>query len=88
MGLHRKPTFTGLGLEFNSAITDPYKCSLIYCLVDRAYKFCCDHLVFSLELNFLTKFFSQNGFPIFVIENCFRSKLDNIFSYKPQVTTR
>ena len=33
-----KPTFTGLGMKYNSAISKNYKLNLIDCLIDRAYK--------------------------------------------------
>ena len=36
--LYRKPTFTGLGCKFDSAINETYKTGLITCLIDRAYK--------------------------------------------------
>ena len=36
--LYRKPTFTGLGCSYDSAISEVYTTSLITCLIDRAYK--------------------------------------------------
>jgi len=85
--VYRKPTFTGLGLKYDSAITNTYKHKLISCLVDRAYKICSNFYNFHVNLEFLRSFFSKNGFPQSVIDRCFKLKLNSIFSPKPVLTT-
>ena len=36
--MYRKPTFTGLGLRYDSFLPTSYKDNLIQCLLHRAYK--------------------------------------------------
>ena len=85
--LYRKPTFTGLGCKYDSAISEAYKTGLITCLIDRAYKISSTYQTFCSELERLRKSFSQNKYPIEVIENSIRHKLNRIFSPAPAVST-
>ena len=85
--LYRKPTFTGLGCKYDSAISEVYKTGLITCLIDRAYKISSTYQTFCSELERLRKYFSQNNYPIEVIENSIRHKLNRIFSPAPAVST-
>jgi len=62
-GLFRKATFTGLSTKYSSAEPSRYKINLIQCLVSRAYKICSNLSKFNSELDFLKKYFTQNGFP-------------------------
>ena len=75
---YRKPTYSGLGLKFSSAVPDRYKFNLIDCLIDRAYKINSTVTTFCKELHRLKKFFSANGFNIFTVERQFSRKLDSI----------
>jgi len=86
-GVYRKTTFTGLGLKYDSAISDNYKHKLISCLVDRAYKLCSSFHNFHLDLEFLRSFFNKNGFPQYVIDKVFKLKLNSIFSPRPVLVT-
>ena len=52
---YRKPTYTGLGMKFNSAVSDQYKFNLIDCLMDRAYKINSTLTQFCLEIQRLKK---------------------------------
>ena len=78
-GLYRKPTSTGLGLKFDSAVTLRYKSNLIMCLIDRAYEISSNYQNFHIELDFLKGYFSRNNYPLNFIETCFRAKLSLIF---------
>ena len=81
-GLYRKPTHTGLGLKYNSFISKTYKLNLIGCLIDRAYKLCSTSLAFAEEMDFLKKYFYQNGFPIKLVNSKFKNKLSTLTKTK------
>ena len=76
-GLYRKPTHTGLGLKYNSYTSKTYKVNLISCLVDRAYKLCSTTIAFTKEIEFLKKYFYQNGFPIKLVNSKIQSKINS-----------
>ena len=78
--LYRKPTFTGLGLKFNSFVPDSYKRNLVKCLIDRAYKLCSTYPIFTAELQNLRKYFIQNNYPARLLEKLFRGKIEEINS--------
>ena len=84
---YRKPTYTGLGMKFDSAISDKYKFNLIDCLIDRAYKINSTVTQFCKELQRLRTFFSANGFNIFSVERKISKKLDCIKNPKPSIPT-
>lgn len=79
-GVYRKKTFTGLGTKFNSDIMCRYKSNLIECMVDRAYKLCCNYLYFTVELDFIRQFLMKNRFPYTFVEKYIGLKLNKIFS--------
>ena len=61
---YRKPTATGLGLKFESAVSSIYKSNLVDCLIDRAYKVNYNYKNLCIEFNKLRKVFCQNRFGI------------------------
>ena len=65
---YTKPTNTGLGMKFDSAIPNIYKFNLIKCLIDRAYKINSSIVSLNSQIENLTKFFYQNNFPLKLIE--------------------
>ena len=76
----RKPSSTGLGMKFDSAISFKYKINLINCLLDRAYKISSTSLSFTNEIQKLKTFFGQNNFPNDLVERVVNRNLINIFS--------
>ena len=85
--LYRKPTFTGLGCKFDSAINETYKTGLITCLIDRAYKISSSYQSFCSELENLRQYFFQNKYPLEIIEKSIRHKLNHLFAPPPTVST-
>ncbi|NJL51449.1 MAG: hypothetical protein HC930_03135 [Hydrococcus sp. SU_1_0] len=85
--LYRKKTNTGLGLKYDSAVDFKYKCNLISCLVDRAYKICSTYKSFAAELEYLRSFFYKNFFPLSFIEKMFRLKIAETRFKKPLIFT-
>ena len=76
----QKKTETGLGMKFESAIPEKYKFNLISCLVDRAYKINSSMTNFCKEIYRLKQYFFMNGFPIKIIEESIKRKLEKIKS--------
>ena len=68
-------------------ISEVYKTGLITCLIDRAYKISSTYQMFCSELEQLRKYFSKNKYPVEVMENSMRCKLNRIFSPSPTVST-
>ena len=77
ISIYRKPTFTGLGVNFLSACYEKYKTNTIMTLVHRAYSLSSDYLTFHKEINFLHSFFKSNGFSSNIFYSYVRRFLDN-----------
>ena len=78
--LYRKPTFTGLGMKFNSAVNYKYKIKLILCLLERAYIICSSYQSLSNEINNSRRYFCQNGYPVKLVEKQISTKLEQLYS--------
>ena len=76
--MYRKPTNTGLGMKFNSAISNKYKFNLIDCMIDRAYKINSTMYGFTQEIMKLKRHFAQNNFNQFSINERIKCKLETI----------
>ena len=85
--IYRKPTFTGLGTSYFSHIPFIFKINNIKSLVFRAYHLSSSYHDFQSEIEFLTKFFRTNGYPIKIVQNCINKFLNNIFIKQPIVST-
>ena len=81
-GVFRKPTFTGLGLNFLSYCPLNFKTNSCKTLLCRAYSVCSSWIKFHEEVCFLEKYFSKNGYPSHVFQKMVKIFLDNIFSPK------
>ena len=80
--VYRKPTFTGLGLRFDSFAPKSYKYNLISCLIHRAYKISSNFQLFHLEIVKLRKFFSANFYPQYYFDKFLNNYLDRIYNPK------
>ena len=61
--LHRKPTNTGVLLNYNSVAPRSWKTGLIKCLLTRAKAVCSSAALFSKEVDNISKMFKKNGYP-------------------------
>ena len=77
----RKPTFTGLMLNYNSNAPVTWKKALITCLISRAYDLCSSWSSFHKEISFLRNLFLKNDFP----SSLFESRLGSFLSSKMSV---
>ena len=78
--IYRKPSFTGLGINYISACYMNFKLNTFNTLYYRAYRLCSNYANFHKELIFLNNFFSCNGFPQYLIDKKLRKFLNNIFN--------
>ena len=85
LSIYRKPTFSGLGTSFFSHCPTIFKVNAIRTLIFRAYEICTSYLCFHDELEFLQRFFSDNGFPSNLVHSEIKKFLDKI--YRPKIPT-
>ncbi len=77
--IYRKPTFTGLGMKFNSFLPINYKRNIIGTLVYRAYKISSNFIKLHQDISFLRNFFINNGFPLNFIDTYIGKTLSKFF---------
>ena len=80
--VYRKPTFTGLGMNFLSFSPKLFKINSMKTLINRAYNICSDYVSFDIELKFLYNFFTKNSYPTFLFYSTLRNFLNNKFEPK------
>ena len=80
--IYRKPTFTGLGINFLSECYSQYKINSIKTLVYRAYSLSSSYLNFHLEIEFLRKYFNENGFNSEIFDRIVNSFLSSLYENK------
>lgn len=85
--IYRKPTFTGLCLSFFSCCPLKFKINSIRTLIHRGYHLSSSYINFQKEIEFLQNFFSENGYPVKLVERQIHKFLDNIFTKNQPVTT-
>ena len=66
----RKPTFTGLLLNFSSLCPKKWKTGLILCLLNRAYCISSSWIIFHREVEYLKDLFKKNGYPGQLFDSC------------------
>ena len=83
LSIYRKPTFSGLGVNFISACYANFKLNTFCTLFYRAFRLSSSYINFHNELCFLSNFFAQNGFPSQMFYKSLRCFLNKIFCPKP-----
>jgi hypothetical protein len=68
---YRKPTFTGVMLNWNSLTSIKYKIGLISCLLDRSFKICSSEKQKLIEMEQLRDLLIKNNYPSQIIEKEF-----------------
>ena len=66
--MYRKPTFTGVHLNWFSLTTKKYKIGLINCLLDRIWKICSDPENRDLEIKRTKSILLKNNYPAQILE--------------------
>lgn len=81
--VYRKATFTGLGTNFHSFIFSKFKTNSIKTLIHRAFHLSSSYAFFNTEVEFLKKFFANNGYPLHLVDKTLKRFLDNLYSLAP-----
>ena len=74
----RKPTKTGLLLNFIAFCPQKWKSDLILCLLHRAKLICSSKMLFNREINNLRKMFCLNGYPYWFFIKVLNKFVSNI----------
>ena len=85
--IYRKPTFTGLGMNYLSSIPQLFKVNSIRTLIYRAYHLSSSYLNFHKEVEFLQQYFKNNNFPVNLFQKHLKSFLHKIYNPSPIVHT-
>ena len=80
--VYRKPTYSGLYLQWNSFVPRQYKRGLVNCLIHRAWNICSSYDNFCKELEFIRSVLTANGYPLNFIESCVKRYLDKKYQDK------
>ena len=83
ISVFRKSTFTGLGMSFFSFCTSRFKINCIKTLLSRAYSICSSFSLLHHEIDFLRKYFNENGFPSCLFFTHVRRFLDSKYKINP-----
>ena len=70
-------------MNYTSFIPEQFKLNAIKTLLYRCFNICSSWQAVHLELEFLTKFFQNNGYPIHHINRHIRTFFNKVFSPKP-----
>lgn len=81
--LFRKPTFTGLGMNFHSYTFINYKLNNIRTLLFRAYSICTSWTSLHEEVQFLVQYCKTNGYPESIVYRIVNKFLSSRFVCKP-----
>ena len=68
LSVYRKPTHTGLYINWLSFVPYRYKLNLIKCLLDKAFKICSNRPLMQKEFDFISTLLGKNGYPKRLIE--------------------
>ena len=77
--IHRKKTFSGVYVNYNSFLPRDYKRGLISTLLHRAYTICSDYNRLHQEIEKLKTIWQKNSFPLSFIDRCVKKFLDKLF---------
>jgi len=81
--VYRKPTFTGLGINYSSFSPKLFKLNSISTLINRAYNICSDYVSFDKEMDFLLNYFTENSYPSKFFYKILRNFLNKKHSSTP-----
>ena len=83
LSIYRKPTYTGLGVNFLSKCYECFKINTFNTMFFRAYKLSSSYANFHHEIEFLKNFFTNNGFTLNIFYKNLRKFLNNTISPSP-----
>ena len=71
--IYRKPTFSGLYINFHSFLPKKFKSGLVFTLLFRIYTNCSDRSKIYTEIGNLRKILRKNEYPSYFLDNCIKS---------------
>ena len=74
--VYRKPTFSGLYMQWRSFVPKKYKRGLVNSLLHRAWRICSSFELFHQEVLFLKDTLQKNGYPHTFLDRCIKTFLD------------
>ena len=77
--LYKKPTFSGIYLNFKSYVPDTYKKGLIFCLLFRIYSICSNWHLINDEICKLKCILLKNKYPSGFMNSCINIFLSKLF---------
>ena len=80
--IYRKPTFSGVYLNFKSYTPEEYKRGLISCLLFRIYNLCSNWAIIHDEINEIKIILMNNRYPLDFINLCVKHFLEKCFIKK------
>lgn len=83
--VYRKPTNTGVILNFTALCPINWKTGLIMCFLHRAYLVCSSWTLFHNEVSKLSDMFVKNGYPKVMIDNCVGKFLNRKIDTQPKI---
>ena len=81
--IYRKPTFSGVYLNFSSYVPETYKKGLVNCLLFRIYNLCSSWSLIHEEIKNVKKILIRNKYPLNFIDICIKKFLDKCLVEKP-----
>ena len=85
--VYRKPTFSGVFMNYESYVDQTYKKSLIDTLLFHCFSICSDYTSFHLEVENLRKNLKKNSYPSGIIEQSIRPFLNKLLVSKKVIPT-
>ena len=61
--VYRKPTFTGLYMNYTSFVPQLFKCNLVKCLFTRAFRICSSYISLHAEFEIISNILCLNDYP-------------------------
>ena len=77
--VYRKPTFTGVFINFESFVPDIYKRGLIETLLHRSFRLCPNYENFHREIETLKSILKHNTYPHNLVNHCIKKFLNKLF---------
>ena len=74
--VYRKPTYSGLLMKYDSFVPIEFKRSIIYGLVNRAWRICSSETNFQRDVDYLKCLFSANGYPERFVVKCVKTVIN------------
>ena len=80
--VYRKPTFSGILMNYESFIPTYQKRGLLHTLLNRSFTICCDFKTFHFEIDYLKTILMKKNYPLNFIDLYIKSFLNKLYTPK------